>query len=132
MQCCPRGSRQLCIRNNPVQCCLNTLGTTLHRSQPYAILSERPQTTLHKKILCNFRLQTIFHNKILCNFALMLWTTLHRSKPYAMLCERLQTKLHPKNPVQCCLKYSFTLDNIAQGTPLCNVVPEAPDNIAEE
>ena len=30
--CCPWGSRQRCIkRKNPLQCCLNTLGTTLHR-----------------------------------------------------------------------------------------------------
>ena len=54
MQCCRRGSRQLFIRTNPVQCSLNTLGITLHRSKPYAILFEKPQTTLHKKILCNF------------------------------------------------------------------------------
>ena len=38
MQCCPRGSRQHCIKN-PVQCCLNTYGTTLHRSKPYAMFS---------------------------------------------------------------------------------------------
>ena len=49
MQCCPRGSRQHSIRKNPVQFCLNTLGKTLHRSKPYAMLSERPQATLHKK-----------------------------------------------------------------------------------
>ena len=54
MQCCRRGSRQLFIRTNPVQCSLNTLGITLHSSKPYAILFEKPQTTLHKKILSNF------------------------------------------------------------------------------
>ena len=52
----PRGSRQLCIWKNPVQCCLNILGTTLRRSKPYAILSERLQITLHKNILCNITL----------------------------------------------------------------------------
>ena len=56
MQCCQRGSRELCVRKNPVQCCLNNLGTILHRSKPYAILSDRLQITLHKKILCNFAL----------------------------------------------------------------------------
>ena len=56
MQCCRRGSRQLFIRTNPVQCYLNALGITLHRSKPYATLFEKPQTTLHKKVLCNFAL----------------------------------------------------------------------------
>ena len=32
-----------------MQFCLNTLETTLHRSKPYAMLSERLQTTLYKK-----------------------------------------------------------------------------------
>ena len=54
MQCCQRGSRELCVRKNSVQCCLNNLGTILHRSKSYAILSDRLQITLHKKILCNF------------------------------------------------------------------------------
>ena len=31
VQCCSRGSRQHCTGKNPVQCCLNTLGTTLHK-----------------------------------------------------------------------------------------------------
>ena len=47
-----RGSRQHCIRKNPVQFCFNTLGETLCRSKPYEILSERLQTTLHKKTSC--------------------------------------------------------------------------------
>ena len=59
MQCCPRGSGQFCIKSNAMQCCLNTLGITLHRSKPYAILSERLQTTLHKKTLCNFALMLL-------------------------------------------------------------------------
>ena len=49
MYCCPRGSRQQCIRKILVQCCLNTLGTILHRSKPYEMLPERLQTTLHRK-----------------------------------------------------------------------------------
>ena len=53
MQCC---QRELCVRKNPVQWCLNNLGTILHRSKPYAILFDRLQITLHKKILCNFAL----------------------------------------------------------------------------
>ena len=31
-----------------MQCCLNTLGTILHSSRSYAVLSKRLQTTLHK------------------------------------------------------------------------------------
>ena len=49
MHCYPRGSRQHCIRKNPAQCRLNTPGTTLHRSKPYAMLSEMLQAKLHKK-----------------------------------------------------------------------------------
>ena len=51
--CCPIGSRQHCIKKNLVQFCLNTLGTTLHRSKPYAILLERLQTTLDWKTSCS-------------------------------------------------------------------------------
>ena len=49
MQCCPRASRQHCIRKHLVQFWLNILGTTLHRSKPYTILFQRLQTTLHRK-----------------------------------------------------------------------------------
>ena len=31
VQCCPRGFRQHCTGTKSVQCCLSTLGTTLHR-----------------------------------------------------------------------------------------------------
>ena len=65
IQCCPWGSRQQCTGKNPIQYCLNTLGT-LHRLKPYtllsllswdniaqeklyAMLSQRLQTTLHRK-----------------------------------------------------------------------------------
>ena len=84
MQCCPRGSRQHCIRKNLAQFCLNTLRTKLHRRKPYAMLSQRLQSTLYKKKPCEiFCLNT-------------LGTTLHRSKPYAMLSKMLRTKLHKK------------------------------------
>ena len=49
MQCCPRGSTKYWTGNDPVQYCLNNLGTTLHRSKPYGMLSERLQTTLDEK-----------------------------------------------------------------------------------
>ena len=39
-------------KKDRLQFCLNTLGTTLHRSKPYAMLSERLQTTLNKKKPC--------------------------------------------------------------------------------
>ena len=72
MQCCPRDSRQKCTGKNPVQCCLNTLGATLHRLNPYAILSERFQKTLHRKNPVQYCLNTP------------------------------GTTLHWKNPMQCC------------------------------
>ena len=49
MQCCPRGSTKYWTGNDPVQYCLNILGTTLHRSKLYGMLSERLQTTLDEK-----------------------------------------------------------------------------------
>ena len=52
MQYYPRGSRQHCIRKNPDQFCLNTLGTTLYRSKLPVMLCEKLQTTLHKKKSC--------------------------------------------------------------------------------
>ena len=53
IQCCPRCSRQNCIRENLVECRLNTLGTTLHRSKLYAMLFEMSQTKLYKKKSCS-------------------------------------------------------------------------------
>ena len=50
VQCCPKDSRQQCTGKNPVQCCLSILGTTLHRSKPYAMLSLRLQTTMHNSV----------------------------------------------------------------------------------
>ena len=52
VQCCPKSSRQHCIRKSPVQCCLNTVGTTLYSWKPYAILPKSLQTTLHQKKFC--------------------------------------------------------------------------------
>ena len=118
MQCCPKGSRQHCIRKNLVQCCLNTLWTTLYSWKPYAMLPERLQITLHKKkILCNVvlillgqhctrknpmqccprgsRQLCIRKNLVQCCLN-TLWTTLHSWKPYAMLPERPQTTLYKK------------------------------------
>ena len=53
MQCCPRGSKQYYVRKNPVQCCINTRGTSLHRSKAHAISSNRLQTTLQKRKSCS-------------------------------------------------------------------------------
>ena len=47
-------------------------------------------------------------------------TTLHRSKSYAMLSERL------------CSVVLILLGHLCTGKTICNVVPEAPDNIAQE
>ena len=126
MQCCPKGSRQHCMRKNLVQCCLNTLWTTLYSWKPYAMLPERLQITLYikKKILCNVvlillgqhctgknpmqccprdsRQLCIRKNLVQCCLN-TLWATLHSWKPYAMLPERPQTTLYKKNSVQCCL-----------------------------
>ena len=44
IQCCSWGSRQLCKRKNPVQCCFNIPGTTLQSWKPFTMLSERLQT----------------------------------------------------------------------------------------
>ena len=76
MQCCPGGSRQHCKKKkNPVQFCLDTLRTTLHRSKLYAMLPERLQTTLHKKKPCAMLSYNSWGNiaqlKTLCNFARM-------------------------------------------------------------
>ena len=111
MQCCPRGSRQLCIRRNPVQCCLNTLRITLHRSKPYAILSERLQPTLHKKILCNFSL-------------ILLWQ--HCTGQNPMQC-------CPRGSRQLCIGKTFhSMLTDCAILVLCNVFPEAPSNISQE
>ena len=54
VQCYPRGCRQHSIRKNPVECYLNTLGTMLHRSNLFEMLSEKLVTILlqNKKKSC--------------------------------------------------------------------------------
>ena len=84
MEYCLRGSKQLCIRKNPVQCFFNIVGTILKRSNCYTMLFERLQTTLRKKMSVQFCLIT-------------LGTTLKKLKPYAMLSKRLQKTFHKKN-----------------------------------
>ena len=49
LQCYLRGSKQLSIKKDPVQCFLNTLGRTLNRSNPYVMFPERFWATLNKK-----------------------------------------------------------------------------------
>ena len=116
MQCYLRCSRQHCIRKNPVQCCLNnTLGTTLHRSKSYAMLSERhfrkpcirknpiqcrsntlDDNIAQVKILCNLVRDTpdnISIKKILFNVVLIL----------------LGQHCTGKNPMQCCPRGSRQL-----------------------
>ena len=54
-----------------MQCCYNTLGTTLHKSKPYEMLSERLHTTLHKKkswaMFSYFSWDNIAQVETLCN-----------------------------------------------------------------
>ena len=54
VQCCPKGSRCECTeKKNHVPCCLNVLGTTLHRSKPcglYNIVREAPDNIIQEKI----------------------------------------------------------------------------------
>ena len=123
MQCCPRGSGQFCIKSNAMQCCLNTLGITLHRSKPYAILSERLQTTLHKKTLCNFALMLLGQhctgqNPMQCcpRGSRQLCIRENLVQCCLNILERLQTTLHKENvpfninglcnlgPMQCCYR----------------------------
>ena len=151
MQCYPKESRQHCIWKNLVQCCLHTLGTILHRSKPYAMLSERFQTTFHKKKSCailSYTLGTPLNhwsqnptqcclrcsrqhctrkNLVQCCLN-TLGTTFHRSKPYTILSKMLQTTLHKKK--SCSMLPQYSWDNTVQVKTLCNVVQDAPDNIA--
>ena len=66
-----------------VQYFLETLGSKFNWSKPYAMLSERVQTTMHIK------------NPVQCCLK-TLGTTPLKSKLYAILCEKLQTTLHKK------------------------------------
>ena len=95
MQFFPRGSRQPCISKNLVKCCLNSLGTTLHRSKLNEMLFERLQTALHRKSLAQCCLNTP-------------GTTLRRKKnhQHTMLPLRLQTTMNRK---KSCLMLSLIL-----------------------
>ena len=77
------GCRQHWIRKSPVQCCLDTLGTTFNRPKFCAMLPKR----LQKNSMGRNPVQNCLNT---------LGTTLHRSKPCAILSERLQTKLYQK------------------------------------
>ena len=90
-----QGSRQPCIRKNLVKCCLNSFGTTLHRSKLNEMLFERLQTALHRKSLAQCCLNTP-------------GTTLRRKKnhQHTMLPLRLQTTMNRK---KSCLMLSLIL-----------------------
>ena len=116
MQCFLRSSRQHSISKNPVQFCLNTLGT-LHRSKTCDVmLPERGS-----RQLC------IRKSPVQCCFN-TLGITLHSWKPYTMLPEKLQTTLNKKK--SCAIFSLYSRNNIAQIKNLCNVVRKAPDNIS--
>ena len=122
MQCCLRGSKQHCIRENPGQYCLNTLGTKLHRSKPYAMLPQRIHRTLHKKnpVQCclikkpmqgcprGSRQHCIIKNPVQCCLN-TLGTILHRTKSYAILLRGSRQHCIIKNPLQCCLNTLGTI-----------------------
>ena len=116
MECCLKGSRQYCIRKNPVQCWFNTIATTFHSWKLYVILPKRLQ-----------RQHCIRKNSVQCCLN-TLEIILHRSKSYEILSERLQTTLHKKK--SCLMLSWYPWVNIAQLKTLCNVVWEAPDNTA--
>ena len=93
MQCWTWGSRQQCTGKNLVQCCLNTLGTTWRRSKPSAMLSERLQTTLHRKNPVQNPVQSFLHihgitwyRKSLCN--IVPEAPFHRQQTTLLHCSR--------------------------------------------
>ena len=148
MQCCPRGSRQHCMKKKCYECCVNTLGTILHKLKLSAMLSERPQTTFHKKTFCAMlswhsqdnmaQVKTLqcyrrcsrqhcIRNNSVQNCVNILGRTLYRKKHYAMLPQRL-----------CCIKkscarfYKYAEATIEQFKTLRSFVRDAPHNIASE
>ena len=104
----PRGSRQLCIRKSPVQCCLNTLGITLHSWKPYyTMLPEKLQTTLNKKKSCAifslYSRNNIAQVKNLCNVVRkapdnISWEKILCNIVLILLGQHCTTE----NPIQCC------------------------------
>ena len=109
MQCCPRRSSQLCIRQIPVQCMLNTLGTTLHSWRPYAMLSETLQTTLYKK-------NVLFNVSGLCNLGPMQWcprgSKQHCRKKKIQAIQAMLFKQHLVTLFACVCITSLTSKNI--------------------
>ena len=125
MQYCPRGSRQHCVRQKRVQCCLNTCETILHRPKSYTMLSQEDSDNngLEGNLFNSVLILPVQHctsinaipcfpigsrqhciRKYLLQFCLnALGTTLHRSSP--MQCYWRSSRQHwtSKNPVQCCL-----------------------------
>ena len=91
VQCCPRGSRKYYTGKIPVQCCLNTLGTTLRRYNPCVMLSKKLQTTLNRSI------------KLFIAVSILLRQH-HTKKILVQCCPRsLRQHCTGKNTVQCCL-----------------------------
>ena len=76
----PGGSRQLCLRKNPLQTCLNALGITLHRSRSYAKFSKWLRT-LHRDLTCSMLSRSIKK-------------TLQKIFPYAKLSGTSRTTLY--------------------------------------
>ena len=64
MQCCPRSSRQNCIKN-PVQCCLNTLWTTLYSKNPMQCCPRGPRQFCIRKMFHS--MLTAYAILVLCN-----------------------------------------------------------------
>ena len=139
------------MRKNPIECCLNTLGTTLLSWKPYPMLTEWLQTTLQKTTLQNFALilftqhctgespmqscskgsrqHGIWKNSV--HFCLnTLRKTLHGSKPYPMESERHEATLYQKK--SCVILSWYCWDNIAQLETICNVASGAPDFAQEK
>ena len=126
-------------------------GSTLHRWSPCAMLVQIDPSNTVDYFLCQvvcgvwaniaqaktlfsvvqFAPDNIVLEKILFNVVLILLGQHCTSKNFVQCCSR-DSRQHctGKNPVQYCLKYSW--DSIAQVKTLCNVVQEAPDNIAHE
>ena len=105
-------------QKNPVQFCLNTVGITLYRSKPCAILSEWLQTTLHKKNSCLIAENTMQccprGSRKLCIYekCSIQCQLLMQYQSYAMLSQRLQATLHRKKFRQfrqCCLNNIWLL-----------------------
>ena len=139
-------------RKNSVQCYLNTLETTLHRSITYGMLSLKLQTTMNKKkycsmlswyhswdniarvkILCSFAKKVpgnIAWEKILCSVVLILLGQHWAGKALCNVVLETPENIAQENN-QSMLSW-FSWDNIAHVKPLRNVVQESADNVAHE